>query len=133
MPGKGDSKRDRKYTRLEIPLPVKYRVLDGEMTEEWQESVTKDICSGGLDILIDIPIKRLTELDICVSMPDRFALDARAEVIWQREIIDESGSTRYETGIRFKYFINVEEHFNFFNFIQHEIYKMDIAEDLEHF
>lgn len=87
----------RGHVRLEISLPVRYRVLG---TQEIHRGRTLDLSAGGMAFFGDLYLCRGTSLEVKVDMRESGAFAAEGEIVWARPM-DLGSKRRFQFGLRF--------------------------------
>lgn len=86
----------RGHVRLEISLPVIYRVLG---TQQIHKGRTLDLSAGGMAFFGDLHLSKGTALEVKVDLRESGAFAAGGEVVWAKPM--DLGRRRFQFGLRF--------------------------------
>ncbi len=92
----------RKYRRLNINLPVRYKLLNKPSERKNVESV--NISAGGTRLILHLntPVEIGDKMDMFIYFPTKVEpIRAQAEVKWKRDYCDEK-MKGYEVGVEYK-------------------------------
>ncbi len=92
----------RQFVRLDTRLQVSYSLVPSEGS---QETVTRNISSGGICLFTDSVLSPDTRLQITIHLPNRKQpVQAMGEVVWSEpyEVVSKAGRfPAIESGVRF--------------------------------
>ncbi len=94
----------RIFERLEIPLKIKYEII--EAPPFLKEATSKDISGGGLKLAMEekLTVGAHLKLEIGIPGEENKTTTAYGKVVWvsqPRQIVGQKPVTYYETGIQF--------------------------------
>lgn len=95
---RGKRKEKRKFTRITVPLPIKYEWLSKK--DILKEALCQNISGGGMMLKVDRPLKVGERLKTLFYFPqDAKPIGAISEVVWCRKTKRKEG-IRFDAGIR---------------------------------
>lgn len=104
-PGNLQKINRREFFRLNITIPVRYRILPAEAGARYKIAFTKNLSGGGLLLVLDEPVAVGTMLDLWIELEQE---EVRSEIILcsgRVATVREVGNRR-EAGV---FFLDIEE------------------------
>ncbi|MBM3252668.1 MAG: PilZ domain-containing protein [Candidatus Omnitrophica bacterium] len=106
-------KERRRYTRVGISLPVKYKISNSNV---WYDTVTLNISAGGVLIPTIKNLEVGTNINLQIHLPDlKKPIMANGRVAWKKMISEFEGfdlrqiEGKFFTGIEFAKFTKINE------------------------